>query len=121
MQEIRSTARSELQNRLAIENVAKTHKVNFDEDDNDRSVKAKILTKLNPSIKLDGKSDDYIDSAYDIAMTYEADKTKKVSGQLGRMDKRDDKGTNDDGVPAAMSSRDEMLRRMRGEKTETAA
>lgn len=113
----RATARSEIKARLDLESVAGTHKIKFDENDTDRSVKEKVLTKLNPSIKFDGKSDDYVDSAFDIAMTYESDKNKKVSNQKQSVDKRNDSDNNDD-RPAAVSGRETMIRRMRGEKVE---
>ena len=108
-------ARSEVKERLELETLLNTHKVKFDETDTDRLLREKVLTKLNPSIKFDGKSDDYVNSAFDIAMTYEADKNKKVSGQLGRVEKR---GDDDDNRPAAVSSRELYIRRLRGEKIE---
>lgn len=112
---VKSTARSEIKARLDLESVAGTHKVKFDEEATDRSIKEAVLTKLNPSIKFDGKSDDYVDSAFDIAMTYEADKNKKVSHQKQSVDKRND--TVDD-RPGAISGRETMLRRLRGEKVD---
>jgi uncharacterized protein len=113
--EVKATARSEIKQRLDLETIATSHGVKFDEADSDRSVKEKVLGKVNPSIKFDGKSDDYVDSAFDIAMTYEGDKTKKVSDQKRNLDKRND--TSDE-RPAAVSGREMMLRRMRGEKVD---
>ena len=105
---------------LELETVAGTHKVKFDEETTDRSIKELILTKVNPALKFDGKSDDYVDSAFDIAMTYEADKTKKVSGQVGKVTKADSVVTDD--RPAAVSAREQMIARLRGEvKDEKAA
>ena len=109
-------ARSEVKERIELETLLNTHKVKFDEADTDRLLREKVLTKLNPSIKFDGKSDDYVNSAFDIAMTYEADKNKKVSGQLSRVEKRDSKASDDDNRPAAVSSRELYIRRLRGEK-----
>ena len=115
IEKARNGARSEIKARLDLETVAATHKVKFDEEATDRSIKEMILTKINPSIKFDGKSDDYVDSAFDIAMTYEADKTKKVSTQFSKFDKRDGNHSNDH-LPAAITGREQMLRRLRGEK-----
>lgn len=115
----RSTARSEIKARLDLETVATSNKIKFDEADPDRSIKEKILTKLNPSLKFDGKSDDYVDSAFDIATTYEADKLKKVSKQVGDINKRND--SDDDVRPGAVSARETMIRRMRGEKVDEKA
>jgi len=113
---VKSTARSEIKARLDLESVAGTNKVKFDEETTDRAIKEAVLTKLNPSIKFDGKSDDYVDSAFDIAMSYESDKNKKVSHQKHSVDKRNDSET--DYRPAAISGRETMLRRMRGEKVD---
>jgi uncharacterized protein len=112
---VKAGARSEVKARLELEALATKNGVKFDQEDTDRVVKEKVLTKLNSSIKFDGKSDDYVDSAFDIAMTYEKDKSKKVTSQLTRIVKTD--GNTDD-VPAAVSSRELMLRRIRGEKIE---
>ena len=115
---VKDTARSEIKARLDLETIATTHKVKFDEADSDRSIREKVLKKLNADFRCDGRSDDYIDSAFDIAMTYEADKNKKVSHQKQSVDKRND--TVDD-RPAAISGRETMLRRLRGEKVDANA
>jgi len=117
---IRAAARSEIKSRLELETIANNHSVKFDEADSNRSIREKILAKLNSTFKFDGKSDDYVDSAFEIAIAYEADKNKKVSNQKRIVEKHDGKG-NDDNVPAAVSARELMLRRMRGEKDEAAA
>jgi len=114
---IRSTARSEIKARLDLETIAKNYSVKCDESDSDRAVREKILNKLNPSLRFDGKSEDYVDSAFDIAMSYESDKNKKLSGQKHKMDSTDGK-RNDDSIPAAVSAREQMMRRIRGEKTD---
>jgi uncharacterized protein len=110
-------ARDEIKARLDLETVATTHKVKFDESDTDRSIKEKILTKVNPALKFDSKSDDYVNSAFDIAMTYETDKTKKVSDQVKKVTNQDS-ATHDD-RPAAISAREQMIMRLRGEAVET--
>jgi uncharacterized protein len=111
---VKASARSEVKARLELETIAKNYSVKCDEADSDRVVREKILTKLNPSLRFDGKSADYVDSAFDIAMSYEADKNKKVTSQIHRMDKRDDKAVDRD-IPAAVSAREEMIKRLRGE------
>jgi hypothetical protein len=119
-EETRLSARSEVKARLELETIAKNYSVKCDESDSDRSVREKILAKLNGGLRFDGKSDDYVDSAFEIAMVYEGDKNKKVSGQKQRMDKSDGK-RNDENVPAAVSGRELMLKRLRGEVEEKTA
>lgn len=107
----KSGARNELKARLELESVADSHSIKFDEDDSDRIIKSKIVGKLTPDLKMDGKSDDYVDSAYDLTMTYE--KNKKVSNQMRRFDSKSNGSENVALTSAA--ARNRMLRRMRGE------
>jgi len=113
---IRASARSELKARFELETLAESHQVKFDEADTDRVVKAKIVGKLNPDLKLDDKSDDYVSSAFDI--TVANNKIKKVSSQMHRLDNV--RSMTDDTKPASMTAREKMLRRIRGEKEDAA-
>jgi len=109
-------ARENIRSRLELENTAGQHKVKFDEDDSDREIKEKILVKLRPELKLDGKSDDYIASAFDLTMEKEQDRTKKVAEQLGRFDKSDNNDADDKGqVGSAQTARQRYIARLRGE------
>lgn len=118
MGEVKTTARAEIQARLELEGVATAQKVKFDENDTDAALKVKILGKLSPSLKLDGKSEDYIASAFDLAVASDLDKNKKVSGQFSKFDKSDTSKGEASSGSAASEARDNMLRRLRGEKVE---
>jgi len=106
---VKDNARNELRGRLELEATATHHSIKFDEADKDRDIKIAVINKINPVLKFDGKSDDYVDSAYDL--TLDAVKNKQVSSQKPRMDSRQ----NTDKSSAA-SARDRMLARMRDEK-----
>jgi hypothetical protein len=99
--------------RLDLEDVATQQKVKFDDDDTDQVIKAKVLGKLRPELKLDGKSEDYIDSAFDLTMEAQKDKTKKVVGQLSRFDRTDNVEPL---KSSAASARERYIARLRGEK-----
>ena len=120
IKEVKAGARSEVQARLGLEKVAGDNKVKFDESDDDHSLKVKVLTKLRPELKLDGKSEEYIDSAFDLALAYESDKTKKLGNQFRKFDSA---GESKEVAPggAAADAREQMLRRIRGEKDDKAA
>jgi len=114
MKTVRNSARDELKARLELEAVAEQQAIKFDEDTTDRDIKVKIIGKLSPDMKFDGKSDDYVDSAFDLTMDYE--KRKKVSGHIRRFDSSNGGGNNNG--PSAAAARERMLRRIRGEKVE---
>jgi hypothetical protein len=116
MQELdaaRNGARNELKSRLELETVAESHGIKFDEVDTDRNIKAKIIGKLTPELKLDEKSDDYVDSAFDI--TIQNAKVKKVTSQKQRLDSRSTIVA--DVPPGALVARERMMARLRGETT----
>lgn len=60
-------------NRLELEAIAKKHGVEVKADMADRAVREAVVSKLNPALKFDGKSDDYVQFAFD-STTAEADK-----------------------------------------------
>jgi hypothetical protein len=111
----RETGRAVVKIRLDLEDVARQHKVKFDDDDTDQTIKTNVLGKLRPELKLDGKSEDYIDSAFDLTMEANKDKTKKVTNQLSRFDR-----SSDNAEPIIQSSsamaRERYIARLRGEK-----
>ena len=109
---VKNSAREELRARLAIENVAKQYELKFDEADSDIAIKSKVLNKLRPTINLDGKSDEYISSAYDLAIDMVDDKNKKVTNQKQRLDSKSD---HPEGNSAELA-RKKMIARIRGEK-----
>jgi hypothetical protein len=116
---VRESARSELKERIALESIAETHAVKFD-GLSDRDLKVSVINKLNPELKLDGKSDDYVDSAFDLTM--QSERSKKVSNQIKRMDSGNNTSHTEQ-VPSSVAARERMLKRIRGEevKAETAA
>jgi hypothetical protein len=109
----REAGRAIVKIRLDLEDVARQHKVKFDDDDTDQVIKTNVLGKLRPELKLDGKSSDYIDSAFDLTMETQIDKTKKVTTQLSRFDRAPG---GDNVAPMAQTARAKYLARLRGEK-----
>jgi hypothetical protein len=115
----REAGRAVVKVRLDLEDVARQHKVKFDDDDTDQVIKTNVLGKLRPELKLDGKSEDYIDSAFDLTMEANKDKQKKVVNQLSRFDKAAPSGDNNvTEMGGAGAARARYLARLRGEKTE---
>lgn len=96
IQAMKESIRDEIKTRTAIETVAKQLELKLDENESIVDVKKKVVAKLKPSIKLDGKSDDYIASAFDLAVEEYQEKNKKVSDQKSRMDS---KGNGSDPKP----------------------
>jgi hypothetical protein len=113
----REAGRAVVKVRLDLEDVARQHKVKFDDDDADQVIKTNILSKLRPELKLDGKSEDYIDSAFDLTIEAQKDKTKKVTNQLSRFDRS---GDNVETIPQSSSAiaRQKYIARLRGEKVD---
>jgi hypothetical protein len=109
----REAGRAVVKIRLDLEDVARQHKVKFDDDDTDQVIKTNVLGKLRPELKLDGKSEDYIDSAFDLTMEANKDKTKKVTNQLSRFDRAPGE---DNVTPMAHTAKQKYLARLRGEK-----
>jgi hypothetical protein len=118
IKEAKETGRAVVKVRLDLEDVARQHKVKFDDDDTDQVIKVAVLTKLRPELKLDGKSEAYIDSAYDLTLEANKDKTKKVTDQLSRFDRAPGGSDNVETIGAANSARARYIARLRGEKPE---
>lgn len=94
-------------------------KLNMDglEDADIRSAKISIIRKVRPSVRLDGKSDAYVDAMFDLAAEeVNRRSVKGVGYQLRQMFNNDsaDKKTNED---SAANARNRMIeRRNRGKK-----
>lgn len=91
-EKFKQDAISQARERLKLEAVAKAHNVEFKQDATDRDIKAAVVKAIRgDSLTLDGKSDDYVAAAFDMAITAkeEADKAAKVAGQ--RQDMADGK------------------------------
>ena len=112
----KSAARSTIKARLDLEKLLDGHKINYDEAEDDRSLKVKVLNKIRPELKLTEKSDEYIESAFDLALAYDQDKNNKFTGQIRRLDtiKQDEGSTS----ISSHEARERMLARIRGEKQE---
>lgn len=110
---IKDTAREEARARIALETVASQYEIKFDESDSDTDVKAKVVRKLRPTLKLDGKSDEYIATAYELAIDLDGDKNQKVSNQKQRLDA---KSESVEVGGASHDARKRMIARIRGEK-----
>lgn len=70
--------------RLELEAVAKAHNVEFKQDSADREIKIGVIKAIRgDSLSMDGKSDDYVAAAFDMAIAAheEAAKAKAVAGQ----------------------------------------
>lgn len=88
--------------RSELEETAKKRDVKFDAKDTDRQIREKIVTKIRgDSIKFDDKSDDYVASAYDLAIVVADDKTKKVGEQRQTVVKQDSSSPKMGGANAA--------------------
>lgn len=83
-EQFKQDAISQARERLNLEAVAKAHNVEFKQDATDRDIKAAVVKAIRgDSLTLDGKSDDYVAAAFDMAITAkeEAAKAAKVAGQ----------------------------------------
>lgn len=108
-EQFKQDAISQARERLKLEAVAKAHNVEFKQDATDRDIKAAVVKAIRgDSLTLDGKSDDYVAAAFDMAITAkeEADKASKVAGQ--RQDMADGK------AEAGMSSAEARAKMIAG-------
>ena len=83
-EQFKQDAVNQARERLNLEAVAKAHNVEFKQDATDRDIKAAVVKSIRgDSLPLDGKSDDYVAAAFDMAIAAkeEADKASKVAGQ----------------------------------------
>jgi hypothetical protein len=65
---IRADAAVQVRARLALESEAAKHGVQVKEDATDRQIQEAVIHKLRGDVKLDGKSDDYVQSRFDAAV-----------------------------------------------------
>ena len=112
LKKAREDAAAAARGRLELEATAKLHGVEVKADMSDRAVREAVVAKLNPAMKLDGKSDDYVAFAFDSA-TVDADKSKangKAQAATVKSDgKQDQKADKADKAPSSAS---EARRRM---------
>src|SRR4051812_4115979 len=113
LEKIKSDIKKEMEARATLETIAKQYEVKADEADTIVIVQKKVLAKLRPTLKLDGKSDEYISSAFDLTIEADKDKTKKVSEQIQQTQKSD--SGDDKKVVGAEDARAKMIAKMRGQ------
>ena len=102
--------------RLELEDVAKTHSVEVNQDAKDRDIRSAVISAIRgDSVVLDGKSDAYVDAAYDLAV---ADGEKRRDDAASQ--RKTATGSRQDAAPqaSAQSARQKMAARMRGEQEE---
>ena len=80
-----------------------------------KQAKKTIITKVLPAMRLDGKSDAYVDAAYDLAVG-EVNKRKSITYQKQQMMTQPQKNRLDSGESMAMSARKKMIAREGGNK-----
>lgn len=81
-----------------------------------RDAKCAVIKHVNPKLNLDGRSDAYINAAYDLAAE-QANGGSSVAAQLQGMGKRNNDGKSDDAPTNAAAARDRMMnRRKEGNK-----
>ena len=78
-----------------------------------KQAKKAIIAKVLPNMRMDGKSNAYIDAMYDLAVG-EAKKRKNVSYQRSQMNTQEQKRRADSGESMAASSRQRMIEREGG-------
>lgn len=90
-------------------------KLNMDglEDMSIKQAKKAIIAKVLPNMRMDGKSDSYIDAMYDLAVG-EANKHKGVAYQRGQMTAQAPKRRTDSNESMAANSRKKMIAREGG-------
>ncbi|MAL98273.1 MAG: hypothetical protein CL583_07450 [Alteromonadaceae bacterium] len=115
VEKIRQDAVESARARLELETVAKSHKVEIKEDMADRNIKESVIKAVRGELKLDDKSDAYIDAAYDLAISESDQRRNDAADQR----KTATQFTQDSKTqPSAKSAREKMAARMRGEKVE---
>lgn len=99
--------------RIKLEELAKNAGVTFDDNTTDRQIKESVVKKLRgDTFKFDGKSDDYVDSAFDLSVTEQRNTDDRMKNQRQQMNTRTD--TNDSSKGNQHDARQRMIMRMKG-------
>lgn len=106
---LRQTIEREIREDMALTEMAKRFDAEVSEADNAESKRRKIVAKLDPSIKLDGKSPEYVGGLLDALVLVHGEKAAAAPRAGARTDAQD----NDD--PAA-TARAKMIKHLNGEK-----
>lgn len=105
--------RSLAKDRVVLEGKAEQLALKFDADTSDRSLKEQIIKKLGNDLDFTDRSDDYVNSAYDITIANSDDKqTKTASQKTKTVTKQDTSNTS----VSSIDARARMIARIRGEK-----
>jgi len=107
----RDTARS----RVTLEEKAKQMSIKFD-GLSDREVKIAIAAKLGNKLDFKDRSDDYVDSAYDMTISNEESKSKTTAEQKKITTTKQDASSGNSGS-SSLDARARMIARIRGEQT----
>lgn len=114
LERIKDDMKREIAARATLDTIAKQYELKMDENDTIVDVQKKVLAKLRPTLKLDGKSDEYISSAFDLTIETDKDKGKSASKQIRETQKAD--GDDKSGkVINAEDARSKMIAKMRGQ------
>lgn len=106
---LREKIASEIREDMALTEMAKRFDADVSESDNSESKRRKIVAKLDPSIKLDGKSPEYVGGLLDALVLVHGEKAAAAPRSGARIDAQD----NDD--PAA-TARNKMIAHFDGKK-----
>ena len=88
--QMKQDALAAARSRVELEAVANTHQVEFNADSADRSIKEGVIKAIRgDSVSFDGKSDDYVQSAYDFALQSHAEAQKADAVAKQRQDMAD--------------------------------
>ena len=88
--QIKQDALAAARSRVELEAVANTHQVEFNADSADRSIKEGVIKAIRgDSVSFDGKSDDYVQAAYDFALQSHAEAQKADAVAKQRQDMAD--------------------------------
>lgn len=88
--QMRQDALAAARSRVELESVANTHQVEFNADSADRAIKEGVIKAIRgDSVSFDGKSDDYVQAAYDFALQSHAEAQKADAVAKQRQDMAD--------------------------------
>ena len=107
---LRESIAREVREDIAVTELAKRFDADVSESDSTESKRRKIVAKLDPSIKLDGKSPEYVGGLLDALVLAQGEKAAAAPRFGGRFDARDN---SDD--PAA-AARAKMIAHLDGKK-----
>lgn len=105
--------------RIKLEDIASKAGVSFDDSTSIRQIKESVVNKLRANtFKFDGKSDDYVDSAFDLIVTEQSSRDDNTADQRKKLkEPRQDDNTDKN---SSSSARERMIARIRGQKQEAA-